>query len=130
MMLEAGIHVEFGQFNLVFEATGTPHQYRIKTFPGIPSSATMLLPRSRLVKFRVHKGNWELPDPELLKIHAHIGNFLHMSGHGEIIDKLLGDFEDCGGLAPNGSTNIRDLLAMSGLALLPAARFLDTENET
>jgi hypothetical protein len=42
-----------------------------------------------------------------------------MSGQAEIIDKVLNDFEDCGGLAPSGSTNIEDLLAVSGLSLLP-----------
>lgn len=73
--------------------------------------------------------------------------FLHMSGQAEIIDKALNDFEDCGGLAPSGSTNIEDLLAVSGLSLLPSndtkrpipkslqrstvlrARTLDTENK-
>ncbi|KAJ5824043.1 hypothetical protein N7447_006383 [Penicillium robsamsonii] len=42
-----------------------------------------------------------------------------MSGQVEIIDKALKDFEDCGGLAPSGSTNIENLLAVSGLLLLP-----------
>ncbi|KAJ5466628.1 hypothetical protein N7539_009584 [Penicillium diatomitis] len=42
-----------------------------------------------------------------------------MSGQAEIIDKVLKDFQDCGGLAPSGSTNIEDLLAVSGLSLLP-----------
>ena len=41
-----------------------------------------------------------------------------MSGQAEIIDKVLKDFEDCGGLAPSGSTNIEDLLAVSKLSLL------------
>ncbi|KAF7713037.1 Uncharacterized protein PECH_002164 [Penicillium ucsense] len=120
MMLDALIHAEFGQFNLIFEATGIAHQYRIKTFPGIPTRSIEGLPRNRLVKFRVHKGSWELPHPKLLEIHASIGNFLHMSGQAEIIDQVLRDFEDCGGLAPCGSTNIEDLLAVSKLSLLPS----------
>lgn len=118
MMLDALIHAEFGQFKLIFEATGIAHQYRIKTFPGIPTRSIEGLPRNRLVKFRVHKGRWELPHPKLLELHASIGNFLHMSGQAEIIDKVLRDFEDCGGLAPSGSTNIEDLLAVSKLSLL------------
>lgn len=61
----------------------------------------------------------ELPDPALLKIHACIGNFLHISGQAEIIDKVLKDLEDCGGLAPDGSSNLEDLLAVSRLSLLP-----------
>lgn len=118
MMLDALIHAEFGQFKLIFEAAGNAHQYRIKTFPGIPTRSIEGLPRNRLVKFRVHKGSWELPHPKLLELHASIGNFLHMSGQAEIIDKVLRDFEDCGGLAPNGSTNIENLLAVSKLSLL------------
>lgn len=39
-----------------------------------------------------------------------------MSGQAEIIEKVLKDFEDCGGLAQSGSTNIEDL-AVSSLSL-------------
>jgi hypothetical protein len=120
LMLDSQIHTEFGQFRLIFEATGVAHQYRIKTFPDTFTGPIQNLPKNRLVKFRVHKGNWSLPDPNLLNIHACIGNFLHMSGQAEIIDKVLKDLEECGGLAPNGSTNIEDLLAASGLSLLPS----------
>ncbi|KKK13751.1 hypothetical protein ARAM_001661 [Aspergillus rambellii] len=118
LMLESPLHTEFGQFRLIFEATGVAHQYRIKTFPDTATGPIRNLPKNRLVKFRIHKGSWELPDPKLLGIHACIGNFLHLSGQAEIIDKVLKDFEDCGGLAPSGSTNIEDLLAASGLSLL------------
>ena len=120
LMLDSQLHPELGQFRLIFEATGVAHQYRIKTFPDTATGPILNLPKSRLVKFRVHKGSWELPDPKLLEIHACIGNFLHLSGQAETIDKLLEDFEDCGGLAPNGSTNIEDLLAVSRLSLLPS----------
>jgi hypothetical protein len=68
--------------------------------------------------FRVHKGSWELPDPQLLNIHACIGNFLHMSGQAEVIDDIMDDFENCGLLAPSGSTNIEDLVAVRGLPIL------------
>ncbi|KAJ5617297.1 hypothetical protein N7537_002411 [Penicillium hordei] len=118
LMLDAPLHMEFGQFRLIFEETGVAHQYRIKTFPDTATGPIRNLPKSRLVKFRVHKGRRELPDPKLLGIHACIGNFLHMSGQAEIIDKVLEDFEECGGLAPSGSTNIEELLAVSGLSLL------------
>jgi hypothetical protein len=118
LMLDSQIHREFSQFRLIFEATGVAHQYRIKTFPDTTTRPIRDLPKNRLVKFRVHKGSWELPDPKLLEIHACIGNFLHMSGQAEIIDKVLRNFEDCGGLAPSGSTNIEDILAASSLSLL------------
>ncbi|CAG8934761.1 unnamed protein product [Penicillium salamii] len=118
LMLDSQIRTEFGQFRLTFEATGIENRYRIKTFPDTATWPIRDLPKDRLVKFKVHNGSWELPDPKLLEIHACIGNFLHMSGQAEVIDKALKDFEDCGGLAPSGSTNIEDLLAVSGLSLL------------
>jgi hypothetical protein len=120
LMLDSQLRREFGQFRLIFEATGLAHRYRIKTFPDTATGPIQSLPRNRYVKFRVHRGSWELPDPKLLEIHAAIGNFLHISGQAEIIDKVLKDFEECGGLAPSGSTNIEDLLAVSGLSLLPS----------
>ncbi|KAJ5562480.1 hypothetical protein N7535_003069 [Penicillium sp. DV-2018c] len=119
MMLDQRFHKEFGQFN---EAAGVPHQYRIKAFPGaVLTNLLRELPENSLVTFRVHKGSWELPDPRLLQIHACIGNFLHMSGQGEIIDKILRDFGDCGGLVPDGGTNLEDLLAVSSPSLLEKA---------
>ncbi|KAJ5935627.1 hypothetical protein N7466_005174 [Penicillium verhagenii] len=118
LMLSMMVHKEFGQFRIIFEATGVTNQYRIKAFPDAVSDAVHFLPRNRLVKFRSRKG-WEVPDPALLKIHASIGNFLHMSGRAEAVDKVLRDFDDCGGLATDGSSNIKDLLAVSRLSLLP-----------
>ena len=119
IMLDHNVHVEFGKFNLIFESTGMPHQYRVKTFPGIMGSTLKLLPRNpQYVRLRVHKGNWDLPDPKLLNIHAAIGTFLHMSGEAELINKLLRDFDECGGFAPSGRTNVEGLLSVSKLALL------------
>lgn len=118
LMLSMIVHKEFRQFRIIFEATGVAHQYRIKTFPDAVTDAIENLPRTRRVRFRVHNENWELPDPEFLRMHASIGNFLHMSGQAEIIDKVLKNFEDCGGLAPDGSSNLEGLLAVSRLSLL------------
>jgi hypothetical protein len=132
LMLDSQLRKEFDQFRLIFEATGVAHQYRIKTFPSTATGPMRNLPRNRLVKFRIHKGSWELPDPKLLQIHACIGNFLHISDQAEIIDKVLKDFEDCGGLAPSGSTNIENLLAVSRLSLLPsnASQTPDSQKST
>lgn len=112
MMLTADAHYEFGQFNITFEETRVRNQYHIKTFPKTPTWVTRDLPPNRMRTFRVHKGRWLLPDPELLRIHAAIGNFLHATGEGERIDKLLEDLGDRGVLAPDGSTNIEEFLSM------------------
>jgi len=39
-----------------------------------------------------------------------------MSGQAEAIDIILGNFEDCGGLAPGRGTDIEDLPIGSGLS--------------
>ncbi|KAI2786184.1 hypothetical protein POX_g08566 [Penicillium oxalicum] len=118
LMLDELIHKRFGKFKLCLQATGIPHQYRIETFRNTYSSATNRIPQDRLVRFKVHGGDWDLPDPKLLEVHACIAKFLHMKSQGEAIDELIRDFEEIGGLAPNGSTNIEDLLAANNLSLL------------
>ncbi|CAI7614108.1 unnamed protein product [Penicillium pancosmium] len=118
MMLERGLHHEFGLFRLCFVATGVENQYRMKTFEDTRDPALMILPAHRTVTFKSHGGGWKLPDPELLRIHAALAEFFHMSGHGERIDKILREFEELGGLASDGSTNVEDLLA-SRLSSLP-----------
>ena len=57
LVLDNGIGRIFGQFSLIFEATGVAHQYKIKAFPDFPTSPLRDLPKNRLVKFRVHKGS-------------------------------------------------------------------------
>jgi hypothetical protein len=75
MMLDSQLHTEFGQFKLIFEATGLPHQYRIKTFADTATGPIQNLPRNRLVRFRVHKGRWELPDLDFSKSTLALENF-------------------------------------------------------
>lgn len=119
LMLDSMLHKEFGGFRLAFKATSTPHRYKIKTFKDTATVPKRFLPKNRTVNLRVHKGEWDLPDPELLNIHACIAEFLHLSGQAEVIDKILQNFGECGGLAPDGSSNLEDLLAASALSLLP-----------
>ncbi|KAJ5984272.1 hypothetical protein N7481_006371 [Penicillium waksmanii] len=118
MMLDRTLHFEFSAFRMCFVATGIRNQYHIKTFKDIPSQALKCLPTNRLATFQSHSGSWELPDPELLRIHAQLAEFFHMSGHGERIDKILRDYEELGVLASDGSTNVEDLLAIR-LSSLP-----------
>lgn len=58
-----------------------------------------------------HQEKFALPDPTLLGVHAAIARFLHMSGMGEHIDRIMRDRENIRCLAPDGSTNIGELLA-------------------
>lgn len=83
----------------------------MKTYDDTINSQLDHLPKDRIVTFRSHDPNWDLPDPELLRIHAALCDFFHMSGSGESIAKLLRDFEEIGVFAHDGSTNAAELLA-------------------
>jgi hypothetical protein len=96
MMLDKLIHDELGAFRFAFIATGIANQYEIKTYKDTFSAQFHHLPADRIVMFCLHEGNWDLPDPELLRIHAALAEFFHMSGHGERIQKVLRDFEELG----------------------------------
>ncbi|OJJ45716.1 hypothetical protein ASPZODRAFT_133580 [Penicilliopsis zonata CBS 506.65] len=115
MMLERGIHHNFGKFRLALEPTGHPNQYKILTFPHLAYPARMLLPPSGLVTLVAHDGRDELPSPILLGLHAAIAKILHATGRGETIERLLQDYDDIAVLARNGSTNLNDLLSVSKL---------------
>lgn len=115
MMLDRTLHHQFGAFKLCFIATDINHQYHLETFKDTPTSALRFLPTYHLATLQSHEGKWELPDPELLRIHAQLADIFHKSGHGKRIgkriDKIWEDYEDLRGLASDGSTNVEDLLA-------------------
>lgn len=58
-----------------------------------------------------HQEKFALPDPALLRVHAAIARFLHVSGVGERIDRIRRDRENIRCLAPDGSTDIGELLS-------------------
>ncbi|KIN05098.1 hypothetical protein OIDMADRAFT_177417 [Oidiodendron maius Zn] len=129
MMMLSPLHPYFGAFKFIFEATDTPHRYRIKTFPGFPTAFFPHLPQAnayghRYVQLRSHDANFPVPNPSFLAVHAAIGNILRTTGRGEEIDQLLHDLEGPGssGLARDGSTNIGDLLSVSRLSVLSEDR--------
>jgi hypothetical protein len=114
----APLHHEFGAFHFVLEKTETRDRYRVKTFRRFSSFLLPCLPRDGFVTLRSYDGRYPLPDPNLLALHAAIGNILHATGSAERIEKILRDLEGAsGGLAPDGSTDISALLSMSQLSL-------------
>jgi hypothetical protein len=120
MMMFSPLHVEFGNFEVIFEATETPSRYRLKTFLTFSSALFPYLPHDRVVTLSCCDNQYPLPNSMYLAVHAVIGNVLHASGRAEVIDKLVRDLGDAGGLglAKDGSTNIGDLLSVSQLSIL------------
>jgi hypothetical protein len=124
MMMLVALHPHFGNFRLIFEATDTPHRYRVKTFRRFPTTYFAHLPQAdtygnRYVQFRSYNASFPLPNPLFLAVHAAIGNVLNATGRGEEIDQLLHNLgAGSSGLARDGSTNISDLLSVSRLSVL------------
>lgn len=72
-----------------------------------------------------------LPNPELIAVHAAIGKILHASGRGDKTEKLIRDLgEGEQMLSPDGTTNISDLLSVTGLStLLSASNVAEDKHE-
>ncbi|CAG8087865.1 unnamed protein product [Penicillium olsonii] len=114
MTMSSDLHRHFGLFNFSFEETTRPHEYRIQNYS--PNYRGMDL--SRTVFFNWYDRRYDLPHPELLKIHAVIARIFHASGAAKQIKKALDDLEDLCTLAKDGSTDISSILAATTLGVL------------
>lgn len=67
-----------------------------------------------------------VPNKSLLAVHAAVGEILHASGHGERIEETMKRLEgsDSHALATDGSTNVEELLSITGLSLLATNPYL------
>lgn len=118
------VHKIFGGFTFALEETAILNTYNVKSYN---PTWTWMLPSQ--VRFVAHDDRYELPSPELLKIHAIIARILHASGKGEQIDKILRDRGDIAALAKDGSTDLAALLAATTLGALES-RPRDAENRS
>lgn len=121
MMIAASMHQDFGRFLLILEETDVSDRYRVKTFPEFGEQYL----RPYIPEFVVltsHDPQYPVPNKLLLAVHAAVGNILHATGHGELIEKTLKHLEGSGGhgLAKDGSTDVGELLSVTSLSLLAA----------
>ena len=65
----------------------------------------------RIVEFKKHS-DMALPDPVLLETHALIARILHASGMADIIDEVQEKRDSMRCLAPDGTTDVRQLLML------------------
>ncbi|KDN45802.1 hypothetical protein RSAG8_04635, partial [Rhizoctonia solani AG-8 WAC10335] len=94
-------HTNFGQLEFWLEKVqGKGHTY-------VVNSALALggIPRGSEVTFVDHGLGLEMPDPELIAIHAACAQVVHQSGMAEYIDRILQDLEEIPVLAEDGSSN-------------------------
>jgi hypothetical protein len=76
------------------------------------------IPLPRTVVFNWYDQRYDLPSPELLKVHAIVARIFHASGAGEQINKALYDLERHRMLANDGITDISSILATTTLDVL------------
>ena len=86
---------------------GRPNRYKIKCY-NVSLEIRSVLPD--IVEFTAHSGLYELPSPELLRLHAAVAQVLHASGLAELIDNVHEDRDIIRCLAEDGSTPISRLL--------------------
>ncbi|PWY69600.1 hypothetical protein BO94DRAFT_590387 [Aspergillus sclerotioniger CBS 115572] len=121
MMLEAGIHREFGRFCLTLVPTSTENTYTVKTYQGFSTLYNIALPTNGRVVFISHDNRYQLPHPLLLQVHNAVAHILHMTGRGGKAEKLKREYDDSGLLAPEGGSDVESLLSLSTLGLLESA---------
>lgn len=118
MMMVSPLHREFGRFSFILEETSVSGRYRVKIFPRFRSLYQSLMPDFTIVAS--HDARYPAPNTFLLAVHAAVGNILHATGRGELISKTMQHLGGNGGhaLAKDGSTNVEELLSVTGLSLL------------
>ena len=119
IILAASLHQEFGRFSFILEETNVSGRYRVKTFSQFRN--TFLRPHMpESVIIASHDPRYPAPNKSLLAVHAAVGNILHATGHGELIAKTMKHLGGSGShaLAKDGSTNVEELLSVTGLSLL------------
>ncbi|KAF3028108.1 hypothetical protein E8E15_008260 [Penicillium rubens] len=113
MTMSTNLHQYFGRFDFSFEETSQPHKYRIKKY-----RPRLQLELPRIVTFNRYDQRYDLPRPELLKVHAIIARIFHASGAAEQVDTALRDLGEHSMLAKDGSTDISSMLAATTLGVL------------
>ncbi|PYH39685.1 HNH endonuclease signature motif containing protein [Aspergillus neoniger CBS 115656] len=102
-------HRLFVEFQIYFEPTGRPHEYKID------SSETSFLrdplfPVTRTPSLSPN-GRIEPPDARLLRVHCAIAHILKLSGAGDYIEKVLRDLEEVD-IKADGSTNLGFMMGL------------------
>ncbi|KAJ5618174.1 hypothetical protein N7537_003288 [Penicillium hordei] len=113
MTMSSELHRSFGRFDFSFEETSQPHKYRIQNY-----RPRLRLHLPRTVAFNWYDQRYDLPRPELLKVHAIIARIFHASGAAEQIDKALHNLGEHCELAKDGNTDISSMLAVTTLGVL------------
>ena len=126
MTLANALHEEFGKFTIALETTvcslarlnkcglanpSTKHTENVYRLTKYPSYSTFIpLPSDPTITLTAHDPAYALPSCILLEAHAAIARILHITGMGQLIDKIMEDRASIGCFAPDGTTNVTSLM--------------------
>ncbi|KAI7972198.1 hypothetical protein EIK77_001187 [Talaromyces pinophilus] len=109
LTLTIEFHRLFGEFQIYFEPTGRPYEYKIDSVesdflrdPFFPVTRTLMLSPNHTI---------DPPSLRLLGVHRAIAKILKLSGAGEYIDQILRDMEQVA-VKADGSTNLGDMMKL------------------
>lgn len=105
LTLTYSYHRFFGTFQICFESTGNPHQYRIDSLEQVQMLRDPLFPITRTLTL---SPTIDPPSPRLLAVHRAIAIMMKLSDAGDYIKKVLRDVEELG-VREDGSTNLGHL---------------------
>ncbi|KAJ5742628.1 uncharacterized protein N7511_011360, partial [Penicillium nucicola] len=103
-------HRLFGEFQIYFQSTGIPHQYRIDSTEQSPFLRDPLFPVTRDLTLSPNH-TIDPPSSRLLDVHRAIALILKLSGAGEYIERVLRDMEQLH-ISEDGSTNLGSLAGL------------------
>ncbi|KAG1774105.1 hypothetical protein EV702DRAFT_1200600 [Suillus placidus] len=114
MTLQYTLHTLFDNFAWCLHATDVPETYDVHWFRPVPRGHENF----QQVRFQDHsKHGTPLPHPKIIAIHAAVAHVLHLSGAGEVMDKVCDRFFGEGPSVPSGHISSNEDLAFR-LALM------------
>jgi len=110
LLLRADLGPMFSNFKLWFEKTNAPDTYTVKAGDVFTEYA------GKVVTFvNAHSEGINLPDPQILELHAAFSRVLYLTGAGKYFEAYWRDMDELRVLASDGSTRLDSLLYGLGL---------------
>lgn len=104
LTLTLDYHRLFSGFQIYFEPTGRPHEYKIDSLEESTFLRDPFFPVTRTLSLSPNQ-SIDSPDPRLLRVHCAIAHIMKLSGAGDYIEKVLRDMQEVE-VKADGSTNL------------------------
>lgn len=103
-------HQLFGAFEIYFEHTGNPHEYKIQSTEPDSFLSNPLLPITRTLTLSPDH-TVDPPSQQLLAIHRAIAFIIKLSGVGRYLEDILDDLDEMN-IREDGSTDLGPILEL------------------